>query len=381
MSQHFALFDNNVDIDESGSLLLSQPVAFIECVALDDVPQAFADMARYQSLGYFIAGYFAYEFAGYFNFDIKDNFGEPYFVLGVFKTCELLTDSQVDQFIAELESGESAYIEDLQFGLNSTEYQKAIKNIHRELIAGNSYQVNYTFQTYCKLTGNSVDFYRKLRASQPVKYGAYLHFPNKTILSRSPELFFKKQGAKLTVRPMKGTARRYLADTAKDYASKNELKNDAKQVSENVMIVDLLRNDLGVIADAGSVSVDSLFELETYPTVHQMVSEISCQIAREMPLFQILQALFPCGSVTGVPKKRTMEIINRLEPSPRGVYTGAIGYLLPDNNMCFNVPIRTLELDRDNAGKMGIGSGVVLESSAVAEFEECWLKAQFLLAP
>ena len=199
------------------------------------------------------------------------------------------------------------------------------------------------------------------------------------VLSLSPELFFRREGKHMSTRPMKGTAPRGRTPR-EDARLKTWLAMDEKQRAENLMIVDLLRNDLGRVAKIGSVEVTDLFTVETYRSVHQMTSGISAELRSDMGLKDMLRALFPCGSVTGAPKVRAMEIIRELEADPRGVYTGAIGHIAPSGDAQFNVAIRTVVLDAQG-GEMGIGSGIVANSKADAEFEECLLKAQFLTRP
>ena len=203
--------------------------------------------------------------------------------------------------------------------------------------------------------------------------------PGFNVLSLSPELFFRREGKHMSTRPMKGTAPRGRTPR-EDARLRTWLAMDEKQRAENLMIVDLLRNDLGRVAKIGSVEVTDLFTVETYRSVHQMTSGISAELRSDMGLKDMLRALFPCGSVTGAPKVRAMEIIHELEPAPRGVYTGAIGHITPSGDAQFNVAIRTVVLDADG-GEMGIGSGIVANSKADSEFEECLLKAQFLTRP
>ena len=231
--------------------------------------------------------------------------------------------------------------------------------------------------------GTAAALYARLRARQPVGYGAFLHWqPGRRILSFSPELFFhvdcdaaRSGGRRIATRPMKGTARRGRT-TREDREIAEWLQADAKNRSENVMIVDLVRNDLGRVAQTGSVRVEELFAVERYPTLWQMTSTVSADLRPEAGFYDIFRALFPCGSVTGAPKVRAMQLIAQLEDAPRGVYTGAIGFFSPRQTV-FNVAIRTLELDGER-GTMGAGSGIVIDSNAAEEFRECLLKAEFV---
>src|SRR4029078_8982139 len=245
------------------------------------------------------------------------------------------------------------------------------------IAAGDVYQINLTLKYLFAFSGDPVALYSALRRKQRVEYGALIGAGDFQVLSLSPELFFRREGRPLRSRPMKGTAPRGRTPR-EDARLKTWLTVDEKQRAENLMIVDLLRNDLGRIAKIGSVEVTDLFTVETYRTVHQMTSGITAEVRGDMGLNDILHALFPCGSVTGAPKVRAMEIIRELEALPRGVYTGAIGHIAPSGDSQFNVAIRTLYIGAGGEGEMDIGSGVVSDSKMDAEFEECLLKAQFL---
>ncbi|MBV8212362.1 MAG: aminodeoxychorismate synthase component I [Verrucomicrobia bacterium] len=261
----------------------------------------------------------------------------------------------------------------LQAEINELEYSAAVRSALEYIAAGETYQVNLTFRTDFIFFGSPLALYQKLRRSQPVNHGVYLQVPGRTILSRSPELFLQRQGDRVIARPMKGTAPRFDNDRAQAEA----LGRSEKDRAENLMIVDLIRNDLGKIALTGSVRVDDLFRIEEYPTVYQMVSEVSARI-QNRSLYRTLEALFPSGSVTGAPKLRAMTTIRELEPSPRGIYTGTIGYIRPGGDFSLNVAIRTIELTTGNRGRMHVGSGIVADSKPETEYAECWSKARFL---
>jgi para-aminobenzoate synthetase/4-amino-4-deoxychorismate lyase len=293
---------------------------------------------------------------------------------------------ELERFRGQLPIAETADPEPeiaAEFGLTETEYARRIAQIHEWIRAGDVYQLNFTAPFSIKAPGSAAAVYARLRTRQPVDYGAFLHWqPGRRILSFSPELFFRidEDGAtrRIVTRPMKGTARRGRT-TREDREIAEWLHNDAKNRSENVMIVDLVRNDLGRIAQTGSVRVEELFAVERYPTLWQMTSTVSAELRPEAGFHQIFRALFPCGSITGAPKVRAMQLIGELEDSPRGVYTGAIGFFSPRRTV-FNVAIRTLELDGAR-GTMGVGSGVVIDSDPAQEFRECLLKAEFLTGP
>lgn len=266
-------------------------------------------------------------------------------------------------------SGAAAGVGGLREALAAADYRAALQRIQQWIAAGDCYQVNFTFPFEFDWFGAPLDLYARLRQRQPVRYGGFVGDDRQGIVSLSPELFVERRGERLLTRPMKGTAPLDAPPEA--------LRDSLKDRAENLMIVDLLRNDLGRIAANGSVRVERLFEIEDYPSVRQMVSEISATVAGRS-FGEILSALFPCGSITGAPKIRAMQIIGELEPAPRGIYTGAFGWLAPDGDCRLNVAIRTLELGADRRGKMGIGSGIVADSEAAAEWAECSLKAAFL---
>jgi para-aminobenzoate synthetase/4-amino-4-deoxychorismate lyase len=282
-----------------------------------------------------------------------------------------------------------------EFALSEAEYAQRIAMIHEWIRAGDVYQLNFTAPWRVALrakvpgrvalrvvpeSGAVAALYTQLRARQPVDYGAFLHWrQGHRILSFSPELFFRVdvegRSRRIVTRPMKGTARRGRT-TREDRAIAEWLRNDPKNRSENVMIVDLLRNDLGRLAQFGTVLAEKLFAVERYPTLWQMTSTVSAELRPEVGFHDIFRALFPCGSVTGAPKVRAMQLLAELECEPRGVYTGAIGFFSPRQTV-FNVAIRTLEMDGAQ-GTMGAGSGIVIDSDAAEEYRECLLKAEFL---
>ena len=267
-----------------------------------------------------------------------------------------------------------------EFALTEAEYVQRIAAIHELIRAGDVYQLNFTAPFHIKAPGSIAALYARLRARQPVDYGAFLHWQTgRHILSFSPELFFRidtnDAARRIVTRPMKGTARRGRT-TREDLEIAEWLRNDPKNRSENVMIVDLLRNDLGRVARTGSVRAERLFDVERYRTLWQMTSTVSAELRPEVGFHEIFRALFPSGSVTGAPKVRAMQLLAALEDAPRGVYTGAIGYFSPQQTI-FNVAIRTLELE-GGRGTMGAGSGIVIDSDPAGEYRECLLKAEFL---
>jgi para-aminobenzoate synthetase/4-amino-4-deoxychorismate lyase len=285
----------------------------------------------------------------------------------------------------------------LRADVTKGDFESAIARIHEAIRDGETYQINYTYRLRGHAWGSPVALYRRLRARQRVGFGALMHLPQRPgdtiawVLSRSPELFVRHEAGRLQARPMKGTAPRTAAPEG-DSETARLLHGDVKNRAENLMIVDLLRNDLGRIATIGSVKVPELFRIEPYATVFQMTSAVEARRRESVGLAELLRALFPCGSITGAPKRKTMEWIAALEAGPRGLYTGAIGWLdasalkptrCPD--MALSVAIRTLTLgapDDDANGHrpvvLGVGGGIVQDSVAADEYDETHWKARFL---
>ncbi len=256
-------------------------------------------------------------------------------------------------------------------------YLQLVQRIQDYIAGGDCYQVNLTFGIDFDVFGDPLALYRRLRERQKVSYGAFIALEDGHILSFSPELFVRRHGTTLAAKPMKGTMRRG-ATPAADELLRDALLGDEKNRAEHVMIVDLLRNDLGRLARIGGVQVERIFEIEDYATLFQMTSTIRAEIDASMTLDRVLEALFPCGSVTGAPKLRAMEIIAESESRSRGLYCGAIGALEPNGDFCLNVPIRTLVLNGAGQGTLGIGSAIVHDSRALDEYAECNLKASFV---
>ena len=243
---------------------------------------------------------------------------------------------------------------------------------------GDCYQANLTFPIRARWSGDPETAFEALSARQPVKYGALVRLGETAILSRSPELFFEVDGdGWIEAHPMKGTAPRGKTP-AEDERLRNFLQNDEKNQAENRMIVDLLRNDISLISEVGTLEAPELFRIESYPTVHQMVSRVRARLLPDLTVANVFAALFPCGSITGAPKIRAMETLRQLETQPRDAYCGAIGWIAPDGRMRFNVAIRTIALYPDGEAVYNVGGGVVFDSTAESEYRECLLKARFV---
>ena len=260
---------------------------------------------------------------------------------------------------------------------SAADYRHRFDKVIDYIRAGDVYQINLTFPMAGRFSGDPLALYARLRARQPVAVGGVFSLGDETILCCSPELFFETEGRLARVRPMKGTERRGNLPH-EDMWRARLLKTEEKARAENLMIVDLLRNDLGRLAEIGSVKVTDLFTVAAYPTLHQMTSGIEARLREGLSLLDLFCGLFPCGSVTGAPKIRAMEIIRELETAPRGAYCGALGYITPQGDARFSVGIRTLTLGAGGTAVLNVGSAVVADSGAQAEYDECLLKASFL---
>ncbi len=386
----FALLD---DIDASAadarSRLYTGYLGVLSCRQAVQLPALLQEMQQALQQGQFAVSLFSYELGAALH-DISAHAGElPLAEILLFEHCEHLSTTQVEAWLA-VRASSAAGIAQVVADTDEAAFSTAIARIHDYIAAGDTYQVNYTYRLRFDAYGSVHALYRRLRERQPVPYGALIGLPDgRAALSLSPELFMRHDDGVLTVRPMKGTAAA-SGDAQQDQLAADALAADAKNRAENLMIVDLLRNDLGRVAKTGSVKVDKLFDVQRYSSVLQMTSTVHAQLRETVGLPEIFDALYPCGSITGAPKHRTMQIIRELEANPRGLYTGAIGYFDPPQsaqnlgNFCLSVPIRTLQLQARNQqgvrkGEMGVGAGIVHDSVAADEYEECRLKARFLI--
>jgi len=318
----------------------------------------------------------------------------------LYQQCRQLNRDQVDHWLVQQGSGDAvAGIAQLIPSVDEDQFCRAIASIQDYIAAGDTYQVNYTFRFQFKTYGHLCALYQRLRERQSVPYGALIALPDgSAVLSLSPELFVRHQQGAVTVCPMKGTAAAFVDGTEAENEQVNallsrQLSEDGKNRAENVMIVDLLRNDLSRIARLGTVQVTHLFQVQRFNAVLQMTSGVSAIVREDVDLSGLFRAIYPCGSITGAPKYRTMQIIQELETEPRGIYTGAIGWFDPPGDaqqwasslpdFCLSVPIRTLHVqaadsDGTRSGVMGVGAGIVFDSVAADEYQESLLKARFL---
>jgi len=365
------------DTRHGHATVFSAPLGAIVAREPGEVPAALSAMQHALDSGHYLAGYLSYELGYIF---------EPCLarLLPTTRSIPLLWFAEFDrppsrvgcESAAALWPRERAYATPTAFEWDYATYRTRFDSVMEAVRDGDVYQANLSMRGRFRLTGGARALYGRLRVGVEVAYGAFVDDGERQLLSCSPELFFSvdAQGI-ITAKPMKGTVSR-RRDAGSDLALRDWLRLSPKDRAENLMIVDLLRNDLGRLAISGSVEVPELFAVETYPTVHQMTSTVRATIPQTCGIARILHALFPCGSITGAPKIRAMEIIRGLEDSPRGVYCGAIGAFAPDGSAHFNVAIRTLTIT-GSEGELGVGSAVVADSVPSREYDECLLKARY----
>ncbi|MEO3427581.1 aminodeoxychorismate synthase component I [Pelagibius sp. CAU 1746] len=377
MPQRFVLFDAG---PADRPALFAEPRRLIVAWSAAEVPAALAALRQARDDGLWLAGACSYELGYLLEPKLAPLLPEarrqPLLCFGIFdgpdeQTAEtLLTTARREEADARLSAPQPKW--------SQAEYLAAFDRVAAYIAAGDIYQANLTFPMSARYEGTPLGLYAALSRLQPVRHGALVALgAGPLLLSRSPELFFRVDAeGKIETRPMKGTTPRGRTPE-EDRALADFLRSDPKNRAENLMIVDLLRNDIGRVARIGSVEVPELFTVEDYATVHQMTSLVRARLNEGIGLPELLQALFPCGSVTGAPKVRAMEILRELEPQARDAYCGAVGWAAPDGSAAFNVAIRTLSLFDDGAVTLNVGGGVVYDSTGPAEYEEALWKARF----
>lgn len=370
----WVLFD---DAREGGALprLYQQPREIVTTSRLDEILPALERVRAELRAGRHAAGYLAYE-AGYaFDPKLMDlaRKGEgPLLCFGLFDGFD------VPDLGALLPSADGAYVGRPRPRVTPGQYVTAVEHVRDHLFGGDFYQANLTFGCDVAVAGDPLALYARLRRSAKAGWGGLLIDDETTIISLSPEQFFTIRGGLIEARPMKGTARRHR-DPRFDEAEVKRLSADDKQRAENLMIVDLMRNDLARVSVPDSIEVPELFAVETYPTVHQMVSRVTGRLRADCDAIDAVCTIFPCGSVTGAPKVAAIEALRQLEPEPRGAYTGSMGWIEPGGDAAFNVLIRTLEWQRGRSrARLGLGSGLVVDSVPRNEWDECLLKGDFV---
>jgi para-aminobenzoate synthetase/4-amino-4-deoxychorismate lyase len=385
----FALLDDARATQEARSRLYSGHAGTLTCEDAAGWPRLMAALSQALQGGLHAVPLLSYELGAHLEGLPARALAGPLAQVLLFTHCETMTGEQVASWLATRSMDAAlAGVAGIAANVNEAQFTEAIERIRDYIAAGDTYQVNYTWRLRFDAFGSLLALYTRLRARQPVPYGALVTLPGGgAVLSFSPELFVRHEAGMLVARPMKGTAPA-SGDPDVDAARASSLAQDTKNRAENLMIVDLLRNDLGRVAQTGSVEAPALFEVQRYGAVLQMTSTVQARLRADAGLEEIFRALYPCGSITGAPKRRTMEIIHELEPDARGIYTGAIGWFdpappgRPFGDFCLSVPIRTLALgpsiDGIRRGELGVGAGIVYDSEAQSEYAECQLKAHFL---
>lgn len=372
-----------------GARLFESPVKVFRALRPDEVEDVLAQAEQAQAeSGGVLAGYLAYE-AGLAiepklrgHADARTGAAGPLVWLGLFTSERAIAAGEVDEWLAQRAPG-AASLGPLEPAITIGQWQARFAELQEAIAAGDLYQANLTLPLTGACRGDPLALYRQLRRASHAEHGGVVWDGSHALVSLSPELFFEAADGRLTARPMKGTRPRH-ADAADDRAAAQELAQSEKDRAENLMIVDLMRNDLSRVAEAGSVQVEEPFAVQTFPTVHQMVSTVRADLRADVGLCDIVKALFPCGSITGAPKIRAMELIDRLERDARGPYCGAIGAFEADGTARFNVAIRTLRLTPTENGHgtavLGVGAGIVADSEPLAEWREAQVKAGFARA-
>jgi len=364
--------------------LFAHPTRVIVAHRHEEVRPALRTIQQATGEGWYAAGYISYEASPAFDIALNVHSTSsrmPLLWFGLFRApLEHLPRAWAAENLSDFHLSDFHLSEWLPT-TSRKRYDRSIAAIRAAIARGETYQVNYTMRLQAQFEGDDFAFYRHLCAAQRPAYGAYLNLGRHRILSASPELFFHWQGNKICTKPMKGTVRRGRWVAEDDHLAA-WLAASEKNQAENVMIVDLLRNDLGRVAEIGSVHVPRLFEIERYPTLFQMTSTVCATPRPNLTLEELFSAIFPCGSITGAPKVSTMRIIHELEETPREVYCGAIGFIAPDGEMLFNVAIRTVWLDmKDGLAEYGVGGGITWDSVAEDEYAEAQIKAALLTTP
>jgi para-aminobenzoate synthetase/4-amino-4-deoxychorismate lyase len=348
----------------------SSPARILSCCELDKVCSCITELEQALAAGYFAAGFITYEAGGAFDKALprRDICDCPLLWMGIYK-------EPPREFEFSAGSG-YAFGGEWTPEITQSEYAERLKAVHDSIVEGNIYQANYTFRMHCLNIEQPEQLFLALCRSHPVPYAAYINTGDAKVISLSPEIFLEKNGRQIFSSPMKGTMPRGKNAEA-DRRNAEFLRKDEKNLAENLMIVDMVRNDLGRVCVPGSVRVDPLFQVDTYGSVHQMISTVHGEVENNAGILDILKAAFPAASITGAPKVSAMHHIQQLEKSPRKIYTGSIGCFMPDGDFCLNVAIRTL-LCNDKGAELGVGGGIVYDSKADSEWQEALLKGKFI---
>ena len=374
----FVLLDDARQSGAAPARLYRDPVGVIRADRLEDLEACLAALARVRGEGRHVAGYLAYE-AGLaleerLRGKMPASLPTPLAWFGIFNDYKELTQSDL---LDSLPDRQGAWLGRLTPQVSRADYDAAFKKVQNYILSGDIYQANLTFRAEMAFSGHPLALFSAIRSRAQAGYGGVVFDGQDWMLSFSPELFFALKDGRITARPMKGTAAR-VADPEADANVQAQLQGDPKQRAENLMIVDLLRNDLSRVARQGSVAVPQLFHVESYPTIHQMTSTVTAELSEGLDAVDVIRQIFPCGSITGAPKIRAMEIIGELEPDARGIYCGSIGRIDAGGDAAFSVAIRTLLLQPGKERlSIGLGSGIVADSNGDDEWRECLAKGRF----
>jgi len=367
---------------ENKPISFKDPREIIQCSDPLELPAAFTKIESYINSGYYVAGFLSYEAGHCFEEKLIDNrnYDFPLLMFGIYKD---------PQYSCQERYGSGSFkIQDLNINISKPKYSENIGRIREHISWGDVYQITYCIKMRFNFQGDTRSLYRSLFKAQPVPYSAYIETDKFKILSLSPERFIKKKNMDILTEPMKGTWMRGK-NPISDIIERYKFSKDRKNRAENIMIADLLRNDLGRVGT--DIDWPKVYTITKYKTLFQMTSTVTGKVDKNIKLYDLMAAIFPSGSVTGAPRIRAMEIIKEIENEERKIYTGAIGYITPERDMYFNIPIRTLLISRGpstarlsspksslRAGEMGIGGGIVWDSTADGEWDEGMLKAKFL---
>ncbi|MGB5077991.1 MAG: aminodeoxychorismate synthase component I [Sphingorhabdus sp.] len=370
----FVLLDDARTMNASPARLYVQPVDMLVAKTPGEVAPLMAELASAQRLGLHAAGFLGYDAGAAMLPHLSQPPNGIFAWFGLFKKYQ---EFDADAMQSLLPDPDGAWLSELRPGITRAEYARSFAAIQEYISAGDIYQANLTFPLSAQYGGDPLALYAALRMRAAAGYGGVIWTGERHYLSFSPELFFALKANRVTTRPMKGTAKR-CTDPADDRVAAEHLRSDPKQRAENLMIVDLLRNDLSRVCEPGSVAVPELFHVESYPTVHQMTSTVTGLLPADRDAIDVITALYPCGSITGAPKIRAMQIIDAIEQTRRGIYCGSIGRIDSNGDSAFNVAIRTFTLcEATKQVSLGLGSGIVADSDEGAEWAECLAKGDF----
>ena len=382
---NFALFEDCLNSTQENSYLFSETCTEISAYQAHEIMPALEQIEALSQQGFYLAGYLAYEAANAFypQLNLTHQSEQPLLHFVAYRCMQQFASQNLAQVMPKFtcfDTKNQCHFDYLELDATFSTYQEYFMTVYQQLVLGNTYQLNLTVPVKLHNTStNMAKLYFTLSRSHPVSYASYLPFIPQNIISISPELFFKKESGNIQVRPMKGTMPR--GNTPQEDAGLSQLlAEDGKNRAENLIIVDLLRNDLAKFCTTGSIQATKLFNIEKYASLFQMTSTIDATLAPQTRLTTILQGLFPCGSITGAPKLSTLQLIEQIENYSRGVYTGAIGYILPNNEMQFSVAIRTLSTNIPQLQNLtlGVGGGITIQSKVMEEWNEIMTKLNFV---